>query len=159
MELYRAHGVNPFSGLLLLFIQLPIFIALYRIFINGITEGSPLALYTFIQYPEHVDAMFLGVDLGIPSVVLAVLAGLSQFFQISLSSPAAPAGGGSDKGDFQRIMRAQMKYIFPFIIFYIGLRFPAALTLYWTVMNIFVIVHESIVRRKSQTLEYARRGK
>lgn len=154
MTLYRAHGVNPFSGILLLFIQLPIFIALYRIFINGVTEGAPASLYTFVQYPEYVDAMFLGVNLGVSNIGLAILAGLSQFFQIRLSSPSVAKKTSDQKGDFQHIMRTQMQYVFPFMILYIGLQFPSALTLYWTVMNIFVIVHESIVRSKSQTLKH-----
>src|SRR3989338_5200118 len=46
MELYRALGVNPLSGVLLLFSQLPILIALYLVFRNG-SDFDTLYLYNF----------------------------------------------------------------------------------------------------------------
>ena len=39
MELYKRHGVSPFSGCLLLLIQLPILIALYQLFIKDISAS------------------------------------------------------------------------------------------------------------------------
>ena len=53
---------------------------------------------------------------------------------------------------------SQAQYIFPFFIFFISFRFPAALGLYWTTSNIFAILHESLVRRKARLL-YDRQGK
>ena len=37
MELYKAHGVNPFSGCVTLLVQLPLLIALYHVFWRGIS--------------------------------------------------------------------------------------------------------------------------
>jgi len=34
----------------------------------------------------------------------------------------------------------------------IGIQFPAAVSLYWTTMNLFAIVHEMIVRKKAETI-------
>ena len=115
-----------------------------------------------MSVPDGVNSIFLGIDLVKSSVVLAALAGLSQYFQIKLAYPAEEKNKQIDKSekkesfgkDFQHAMRTQMQYVFPFIIFFIGIRFSAALTLYWTVMNIFAIVHESVVRRRASALGY-----
>ncbi len=36
MLLYQKNGINPFSGFLLALIQIPIILALYFIFLNGV---------------------------------------------------------------------------------------------------------------------------
>src|SRR5579872_2128083 len=48
MELYKEHGVNPFSSILLLIIQLPILIALYRIILSNLSGGALTGLYSFV---------------------------------------------------------------------------------------------------------------
>jgi YidC/Oxa1 family membrane protein insertase len=160
MSLYREHGVSPFSGCLLLLVQLPILIALYRVFFAPIgSEG----LYGFVSLPENVRTMFLGlVDMGKRSIVLAALAAVSQYAQVRLALPAGrrtPAPSEEKKGGFQeeftRMLSVQSAYVFPGLIFFLSLGFPAAVTLYWTSSNIFAIVHESIVRRKAARLNTA----
>lgn len=47
MELYRERGVKPFSSIGLLFLQLPIFIALYRVIQIITTERDKIASYTY----------------------------------------------------------------------------------------------------------------
>ncbi len=51
LDLYRQHKVNPFSGFLLLLVQLPILIALYRVFLNGFSVETLSNLYSFISSP------------------------------------------------------------------------------------------------------------
>ena len=158
MALYKEHGVNPFSGCLMLIIQLPILIALYRVFSQGINlEALPAELYSFVALPETINTMFLGtVDLMEASIVIAALAGITQFIQMKLAMPptTVPKKEPSASGmpDISRIMTSQMMYVMPIIIFVIGLRFSAAVSLYWTTMNLFAIIHESIVRRKAQAI-------
>jgi len=80
-ELYKKHKTNPFSGCLLLLIQIPIIFALYYVFYKGINFDSGL-LYSFIEVPEHMNMTFLGVlDIGGKSIFLAILAGISQYLQ------------------------------------------------------------------------------
>ncbi|MBI5786963.1 MAG: YidC/Oxa1 family membrane protein insertase [Candidatus Niyogibacteria bacterium] len=43
-----------------------------------------------------------------------------------------------------------MTYMMPVLIFWISLRFPAAVGLYWTTTNIFATLHEGIIRRKAK---------
>lgn len=157
MELYRAHGVNPLSGVFLIFLQLPILIALYFVF-----RESPQAniefLYSFILMPEKIDMMFLGLfDLGQGSVILAILAAASQFLQIKLMQPPVQKQDKTQAPDFAKMFSKQMTYFMPVLIFFIATRFPSAVALYWTVSNIFATVHEGIVRNKAKKIFYAER--
>src|SRR3989338_6570715 len=54
MALYREHGVNPLSGFLLIFIQIPILLALYFVFTRGI-PFSAIDLYGFVSLPGNID--------------------------------------------------------------------------------------------------------
>lgn len=152
MELYRKHGVSPFSGCLMLLIQLPILIALYRVFFAPI---GPDGLYDFVHLPAQFRTVFLGlVDMGKRSIVLAVISAVSQYAQVKLASPskqhAVAGGSGKDRTqDFSRMLSFQTTYFLPLFILFISLSLPAAVTLYWTASNIFAIVHESIVRKKA----------
>src|SRR3989344_606433 len=80
-ELYKKHKVNPFSGCLLMLLQIPIIFALYYVFLKGISFEAGY-LYSFVHVPDSVNTMFLGlVDITAKSAPLAVLAGVSQFLQ------------------------------------------------------------------------------
>ena len=50
-------------------------------------------------------------------------------------------------------MTSQMTYVMPGVIFMVGLRFPSAISLYWTTMNVFAIMHEMIVRKKAEKIQ------
>lgn len=140
MELYRSHGVSPFSGFFGLFIQLPILIALYHIFWKGLSI-----------IPVGVNTVFLGfIALTEASVGMAALASLSQFWQAKLAIPPSTAKA-TEGTDMSRMMQKQMMYVFPVIIFMIAYKLPAAVSLYWTAMNIFAILHEAYVRYKTKT--------
>ncbi len=153
MELYRAHGINPFSGFLALFIQLPLLIALFRVFQKDILSQAVLR-YSFIAIPSHINTLFLGfIHLTSPNVGMAAIAAASQFVQAKLATPPAVKGSDSpNSSDFNSIMQKQMVYMFPVMIFLFSLKLPAAVSLYWTVMNVFAIVHEAIVRKKAEKL-------
>ncbi|HEY4497698.1 MAG TPA: YidC/Oxa1 family membrane protein insertase [Candidatus Paceibacterota bacterium] len=153
MELYRAHGINPLSGIFALFIQLPLLFALFYVFRGDLAAQSQFA-YSFVRLPENVDTLFLGlIVLTKPHVVMAALAGLSQFFQAKLATPPSMQNKGAaasdGKPDFASIMQKQMVFLFPVMIFIFSIQMPSAVALYWTVMNLFAIVHEAVVRRRA----------
>lgn len=157
MELYKQHSLNPFSGCLFFIVQLPVIIALYWVFWKGLTNGiNTDLLYSFISIPESVHFNFLGfIDMTGRSYFLAALAGISQYFQLQLSLPAAAPikqTGGSFKDEFARNFTFQMRYMFPVFVFIISYTISAAVALYWAVSNIFMIGHELIVRRKAQKI-------
>lgn len=153
MALYRSHGISPFSGFLMLLAQLPIFIALYSLFSKG-ANFNPADLYSFNVAPLAIKTQFLGlIDISKSSYVLAILAGLTQFFQMKLSMPKVAkldAKSASFQDQLSRSMSLQAKYIMPIFIFFIALKFSSAIALYWTAMNVFAIVHEAIVAHKAK---------
>ena len=57
MEVYKKNNVNPFSGCLLILLQLPVIFALYRVFMHGI-DGTYDALYAFVHPPEALNTLF-----------------------------------------------------------------------------------------------------
>jgi YidC/Oxa1 family membrane protein insertase len=152
MELYQKHKVTPFSGCLPLLVQMPIIIALYWIFWKGLSI-NPEELYSFTPRPDQLDFQFFMFDLTAKSVVLAALAGMTQYFQtdysLGKSTPPEPSKDGkpSFKDDFTRSMQVQMRYVFPVMISFFAYSLPAAVALYWTVSNILGIGQEYLMRR------------
>jgi len=155
MALYKQHGVNPFANFIILLIQLPIFIALYKIFIVGV-DFDLSRLYSFIAEPETIKTSFLGFfEMTQTSYILAALAGISQFFQMKLAMPPMKkdiVSGKSFKDDLAKSMSVQMRYIMPGIIFIFAAKLASAMALYWTTMNVFAIVHEMVVQRKAKKI-------
>jgi len=146
MELYKKHGINPFSGFLTLLIQFPLLFAMYSVFWKGLPFNAA-DIYGFLAIPAFVNVEFLGLlNLTMPHVGFAALSAISQFWQIKLATP--PKNAITGKSDTQSMMQKQMLYVFPVIIFIIGFKLPAAVALYWTTMNLFAIVHEAIVRNR-----------
>ena len=93
MKIYREAGINPFASIFLIFLQIPIIIALYF----SVSSGGGIALpainvdilYSFIPVPEFVNMNFLGiVDITGKSLLLALLAGVTQYYQVKLAMPA-----------------------------------------------------------------------
>src|SRR5574344_728909 len=81
MDLYKEHKINPFSSCLPLLIQLPFLLAVYQVFRDGLASRLDL-VYSFVYRPEMINAFSFGfIDLSKPNVILAVLAGVAQFWQ------------------------------------------------------------------------------
>ena len=157
MELYREHGVNPFTSIFIMLIQIPIIFGLYFVFRTGVDLSSP-DLYSFILRPDHISNMFLGiVDLAKPSIVLGLLAMVTQFFQTQLSVPPAPkpapGAESSFQDEFARSMSFQARFILPVFIFIVSLKLQAALPLYWATSNLFGIAHELYIRREAKKIQ------
>jgi len=151
MELYKKEGINPFSGFLLILIQIPIIFALYFIFLRGgFPEINTDILYSFVKIPVLIKTKFIGlIEVSEKSLILALIAGISQFFQAKLAGPKIePKKENQGLGaDFARSMSLQMKYVFPFIVFFIAYSISAAVALYWATSNLFMIGQELYVRK------------
>lgn len=151
-ELYKQHKTNPFSGCLLIFIQIPIIFALYYVFLRGINFQAEI-LYPFIHAPEHINMLFLGIlDLSQKSLILAILAGLSQYFQAVLmpKPTVSEKTGNSFQENLTKSMQTQMKYIFPFIVGFIAYSVSGAVALYWITSNIFAIGQQIYANKKGK---------
>ena len=152
MEFYATHKINPFSGCLILCIQLPILIALFQVFRMGLDAAQLHYLYSFVPNPGPLNPVMLGfLNLAKGNIYLGVLAAVTQFLQTKLMapppSPAAPANKDGSKADFTKALQWQTTYLFPFLILFWSYSLPAALTLYWTAMNGFGIVEQIIIKK------------
>lgn len=151
LELYKEKGVNPLSGFATLFVQLPVILGLYFVFLNGGLPDIHLGdLYSFVRVPEDVNMYFLGIaDMAGKSYVLAALAGITQYLQAKIAFPATGPrkDNASFQEDFARTMQIQMKYLLPVFIVFIAYVASAAVALYWITSNIFMIAQELYVRR------------
>ena len=149
-ELYKKHKTNPFSGCLLVLIQIPIIFALYYVFFKGIKFDNGL-LYSFVHVPEHINMIFLGVlDISKKSLILAILAGVSQYLQAHfMPKPAVSNNATASFSDsFTKSMSMQMKYIFPFIVAFIAYSISGAVALYWITSNLFMVGQQIYVKKK-----------
>lgn len=124
MSLYKKHKVNPLSGFLPMLIQLPILIALFKVFVD-LSKNSGL-----------IDPMFLNIiDLSHRSVALSLLAGAAQFWQ----SKVVVIG-----------QKSAFLYFMPLITVFIGFSLPAGLPLYWITITLFGIGEHYVYTRNNQ---------
>ncbi|MCK5044235.1 membrane protein insertase YidC [Candidatus Parcubacteria bacterium] len=144
MELYKKEKINPLSGCLPLLIQLPLIIALYQVFWKGFKSEEMHFLYSFVPYSGTIDTTFLGMlSLSEPSAVLAVLAGIAQFFQskMMVTAPTSKKKGN----DIAQTMQKQMTYFLPFFTVFILWNMPSAVGLYWLVTSLFSIIQQYFI--------------
>lgn len=151
--LYRERGVSPFAGLLLLLVQLPVLLGLYFVFANGgLPAINTAILYPFVPAPDNVNMEFLGlIDMAGKSLILAVLAGVSQFVYTRLSMGprgSVVAAEASFSTEMARTFDLQARYILPVMVAGIAYFIAAAAPLYWLTSNLFMIGQELLSGRR-----------
>src|SRR3989344_2013230 len=144
MEAYKESKTNPFSGILVMFLQIPVILALYYILVSsGLPNVNESLIYSFTPHPGSIVMSFLGFDLlSDKNAVLALLAGLTSYLQIhfsSISQGTLPSGGNNA---LARMMKIQMKVMFPIIAFVISWQIGGVVGLYWTATNVFSILQD-----------------
>jgi YidC/Oxa1 family membrane protein insertase len=120
MALYKHNGVNPLAGCLPIFLQMPIWIALYRM----LSSASELYLQPFI--PGWIGDL-TSRD---PFYILPIVVTVTMFVQTKLQ----PATGDSMQ---QKIML----YGMPLMFGVMGLFFPSGLTLYMFTNTVLSALH------------------
>jgi YidC/Oxa1 family membrane protein insertase len=145
MELYKQRGIRPLAGVLILFIQLPILLGLYYVFAkSGLPVVNTGILYPFIHTPT-INMIFIGLlDISKTSIIMAAIAAISQYIQLRFSLASQVSSNGPNNP--AAAMSKQMRYIMPAMIFVLAFRFPAAISLYWAVGNLFMLGQELFVR-------------
>lgn len=152
LALYREERVNPFASILMVLIQIPVLLALYWVFFyEPFSIINTSRLYALTPVPDTISLQFLGlIEMTGKSIVLAILAGLTQFLQahMALSGTMKPSAVGGMQGDFQKVMGLQLKYVFPFLIAVISYTTSSAIALYFITTNLAGALQEwHIVRR------------
>lgn len=133
MKLYKEYKVNPVAGCLPLLIQFPILIGLYNVL------RYPVKYHVFAS-----EAAFKMADIGFlwmsnlteRDIILAVLAGVTTYISTAMTTTQQSQQQPSQK---------MLLYFMPVMMFWWGLSFPAGLTLYWTVSNVFQMAQQYFV--------------
>ena len=153
VELYREKNINPFAGIFVLLLQLPIVIALYQVFLkSGLPSIKTDILYKFVSVPSVIDMNFLNIiNVSEKSIFLGFIAAVSTYFQIKYSTLENPSDKNNTKQtnepDFAKMMQVQMKYGFPVIVFFISWSISSAISIYWITSNLFTIIQEMYIRK------------
>jgi YidC/Oxa1 family membrane protein insertase len=153
--LYKKYDVKPLASFLTMFIQIPILIALYFVFINeALPNVDTSLLYSFVQIPAVISTFFLGIfAITKSSLVLAVFAGITQFAQASVMivvPPKKEASGGTMQEEFGRAMALQARYVLPFIMGLVAYT-SGAVALYFITSNLVGVAQELISRQMKFT--------
>jgi len=148
MEIYKENKVNPFGSCLPLLIQLPIFIALYRVLLRGLGEIDEGLLYDFVSNPGTLDSMFVGaVDLSEIFIPFALITAALQYVQATqtlarrkpVEKEAKESSGAMDE-QMAETMGKMMKYFMPGFTLMLGFTLPAGVMLYWMTTTLLTIV-------------------
>jgi len=153
LELYQQHGVNPAAGCIPQIVQLVLLIILYRVLISSLNNPTI----------DGVSLDFFWLALGKPDhlYVLPVLAGITQLVLGVMLLPATDttaehqlAAQTKSKKDDQKAedmtemataMQSQMVFIMPAFTFFLALKFPSGLALYWVATTLFSLVQQYFV--------------
>lgn len=147
--LYKKYGVNPFAGILTLFIQLPIIITLFWVFQSKtLLAVNTAILYPFVPVPEAISATFLGFFLvSGTSITLALIAAALQFVHAWYAFPIPPkAETPSMSADMGRAMAIQMRYGLPILTGIISYS-SVAIALYFITTSVVGIAQDFYVRQ------------
>lgn len=136
MGLYKTYKVNPMGGCLPMVLQIPVFIALYRM-LNTAVELRHEPFLWWINDLTAPDRLQIGIPIpylgGIP--VLTLLMGVSMFAQQKMT----PSSGDP--------RQEQIMLLMPLIFTVFFINFPSGLVLYWLVNNILSIVQQYWINR------------
>lgn len=152
MALYSAEKVNPLASCLPLLLQLPIFIALYQAMVNGLKGQGLDGLYSFVSNPGTINTLGFGfLDLSAKNWIVAVLAGITQWYQarqLTKLNPSPKGIPGAKDEAMLSMMNKQMQYMMPVMTIVIGVGLPAGLVLYWLVTNLLTVLQQYFFLRK-----------
>ncbi|MDX9913470.1 MAG: YidC/Oxa1 family membrane protein insertase [Candidatus Moranbacteria bacterium] len=165
MKFYKENKVNPFSGCFPIIVQLIFLIAIYRVIINISDAGLVVNgkdLYSFVANPGEINKVFIGlVDLLKPSIPIAILAAAAQFWQTKLmmskinknNALAKKDKDSSSEPDFSEIMNKQMLILGPALTLFIGIKFAAALSVYWLFSTLFSVAQQLYIFKKEDEIK------
>jgi len=152
MLVYQREKINPFSGLFLVLLQLPILFALYKVFSKSVSAEEWRYLYSFVPVPQIIEPKFLMINLAQPNFILAFLAGIAQFIQTKIQSASFNfKKSNKDSNSYISTMQKQMIYFFPAFTFFILLKIPSAIGLYLIASTIFTILQTMYVQKKPKS--------
>ena len=144
-QLYKEHKVNPMSSCLPMLVQIPVFIALFTVLRSAVElRYAPFLWIADLSEPEGLFSSWF--PFGGLNILPILMAG-SMVLQTALS----PSSGDKKQ---QQMMMVMM----PIMMLFMFYSFPSALSLYWTLSNVFSIVQTWWIRKKYGTPGVAKDG-
>jgi len=145
MALYRREKVNPLSGCFPILLQIPFFFAIYKMlfvtiemrhqpffgWINDLSERDPTSIFNAFGLLPFDVPNFLIIG------AWPCLMGLTMYLQQKLN-PAPPDP-----------IQAKIFMFFPLFLTVILAPFPSGLVIYWTFNNIFTMMQQVLIMRKT----------
>ncbi|MGB7656004.1 MAG: membrane protein insertase YidC [Novosphingobium sp.] len=151
MALYKKEGVNPLAGCLPIFLQIPVFFALYKVlilsvemrhqpfvgWIKDLSAPDPLHVLNLFGLLPFTPPGFLAIG------VLALLLGVTMYYQFKLN-PAQmdPA-------------QQQIFALMPWIMMFVMAPFAAGLLIYWITSNCLTIAQQAFLYSRHPQLKAA----
>ena len=147
LEVYKRVGVNPFSPILFLLIQIPFFISIFFITkdlgeLGDAFFTSKDVLYSFVAQPVFIDFTLSVGSYSLNTmqngaIIIAILIGMSQ---IVLMQQTQKKNVGDKKTN------AMLLYILPVFIAFLSLSIAATIGIYWLFNNLVSIVQEIAIK-------------
>lgn len=148
-KLYKEEKVNPLSGCLPIFLQIPIFFALYKVlriaiemrhepfylWIEDLSARDPATVLNLFGMLPFDPPSFLGIG------VLAVLLGLTMWLQFKLNPATMDP------------MQQQIFMIMPWMLMFVMAPFAAGLLLYWITSNILTLAQQKYLYSRHPQLK------
>jgi YidC/Oxa1 family membrane protein insertase len=160
MKLYKDSGTNPFASCLPILLQMPIFLALFRL-LDQASHGKVHGVLTVEQAQQFgqaelfgkvpISATFLKADGNVAVMVVAailVVAMTATTFltQRQLMSKNMPADALTGPYAQQQKM---LLYVLPVVFAVGGIAFPIGVLLYWTTSNLWTMGQQFYVIRNN----------
>jgi YidC/Oxa1 family membrane protein insertase len=160
MKLYKDSGTNPFSSCLPILLQMPIFLALFRILDQAarnpetkrglMTPELNEQLRSAVFAGGKISDTFLnadGVEVRVLAAVLVLAMTLTTFLtQRQLMSKNMPADALSGPYAQQQKM---LLYVLPVVFAVGGIAFPVGVLFYWTTSNLWTMGQQFYVIRNN----------
>jgi YidC/Oxa1 family membrane protein insertase len=160
MKLYKDTGTNPFASCLPILLQMPIFLALFRLIDQAAKDPShERGLMTEKLNTQFGDAIFLGAkisdtflktdDLGVrvlAAVLVLAMTATTFLTQRQLMSKNMPADALTGPYAQQQKM---LLYVLPVVFAVGGIAFPVGVLFYWTTSNLWTMGQQFYVIRNN----------
>ena len=136
--IYKKYNINPISGCLYSFIQLPLFIA----FLEAINRVPALFEENFLTLQlGTTPSIGLFTHGNLLYILLIALVGVTTYFSFSLNKTTT---------ETQNDPMKNMTNVMTGMIVVMGFFMPTALCLYWITTNLFTIAQNLIVKRSKE---------
>ena len=160
MALYKDSGTNPFASCLPILLQMPIFLALFRLIDQAAKNpDEPKGFMTEELNLQFGDAVFLGakisdtflstdlINVRILAAFLVIAMTATTFLtQRQLMSKNMPADAMSGPYAQQQKM---LLYVLPLVFAVGGIAFPIGVLFYWTTSNLWTMAQQFYVIRNN----------